>query len=258
MSKKTLTELANHYGTDKGTVGPSVKWGALNYTDIYQAYLENHRSRTVTLLEIGLGVTGDKWDARIVHGRNTGGASLKMWHDYFPHAKLYGIDLNPASYLDNERISTFVADQGKVEDLQAVLEATGNLQFDFIIDDGSHRPDHQQITLNFFFKHLKSGGLYFIEDLLANGFGDEARGRHAANTVRNTRSIMKHFQQTETFLEPNLLTDSLYMKDHIAYVNFHAPAPQVSVEGRMRFTRPVKTTIKYPNDAERLCVIRKK
>ena len=110
---RSLTELANHHGTDKGTIGPSRSWGAWNYTDIYEGYFQHHRSVPISILEIGLGVKGDRWAAMIVHGRNAeGGASLKLWHDYFPHAKLYGIDLNPAPYLDNDRTQTFVTDQG--------------------------------------------------------------------------------------------------------------------------------------------------
>ena len=61
---KSLTELANQYGTDKGTVGPVRTWSAHNYTDIYEAYLERYRLSTLTILEIGLGVTGDRWKAR--------------------------------------------------------------------------------------------------------------------------------------------------------------------------------------------------
>jgi hypothetical protein len=108
----SLTEIANHYGTDKGTIGPSPDFPGHNYTDIYEAYLGRFRQSPVTLLEIGLGVVGDRWDAKIVQGRNTGGASLKMWYDYFPNARIYGLDINDCSYLANDRVRTFVADQG--------------------------------------------------------------------------------------------------------------------------------------------------
>ncbi|MGB5705459.1 MAG: hypothetical protein WBM41_01400, partial [Arenicellales bacterium] len=116
---QSLTELANLYATDKGTIGPSTEWGAHNYTDIYEGYLYRYRQSLIHFLEIGLGVTGDQWESHIVHGRNTGGASLRMWYDYFHNAKIFGMDVNPCSYLDNDRIKTFVADQGKIEDLDA-------------------------------------------------------------------------------------------------------------------------------------------
>ena len=81
--RKPLTEIANHFGTDKGTQGPSENWNAHNYTDVYDAYLNTFRDSPINFLEIGLGVTGKNWRADIVHGKNSGGASIKMWHEYF-------------------------------------------------------------------------------------------------------------------------------------------------------------------------------
>lgn len=106
MTLKTLTELANLYGTDKGTIGPNPNWEPHNYTDIYEAYLARYRYSAITILEIGLGVTGLRWETTIVQGRNTGGASVKMWHDYFPNARIYGIDINPCPDLNKDRITT--------------------------------------------------------------------------------------------------------------------------------------------------------
>jgi len=112
MHKTSLTEIANKYATDKGTMGPTEKWPANNYTDIYDSYLNQKRDEPITLLEIGLGVTGDAWESYIVQGRNKGGASINMWYEYFPNARIFGIDVNSAPYLDNDRTSTYVCDQG--------------------------------------------------------------------------------------------------------------------------------------------------
>ena len=143
MTTRSLTEIANKYGSDKGTSGPSKEWGAHNYTDIYDAYLEKIRFFEISLLEIGIGVRGENFDAKIVHGSNySGGASLKMWFDYFPNANILGIDINPASHLDNDRTQTFIVNQGSVEDLQRFIDVTDGIEFDVIIDDGSHRQDH--------------------------------------------------------------------------------------------------------------------
>jgi len=258
MAAKSLTELANLYGSDKGTVGPSPKWGAHNYTDIYEAYIERNRSSVITILEIGLGVVGKRWDALIVHGRNTGGASLKMWYHYFPNATIFGIDVNPCSYLDNDRIKTFVADQSSVHELEAFMKATKGIDFDIIIDDGSHRPDHQQISLSFFFKKLKSGGLYFIEDLARNGLGDGASGRHACDKVKNTRSVLKHFREYGKFLEPNALMGPAYLAENIAYLNFHVPKCSVEIALSASLRHPLRKAIHYEPDTELLCAIRKK
>jgi hypothetical protein len=258
MHGASLTELANQYGSDKGTVGPSLGWGAHNYTDVYEAYLERFRNAEITLLEIGLGVLGKRWNAVIVQGRNTGGASLKMWHDYFPRGRIFGIDINPCPYLDNERMRTFVADQSAIPDLEAFVEATKGVCFDIIVDDGSHHPEHQQISLSFFFKKLKSGGLYFIEDLGRNGLGDNAKGPTASDKVRNTRSVLKHLRKQGTFLEPNALVDPAYLAQNIASVNFHVPKRCARPVFKANIRRLFRLTVQYKPDSESLCAIRKK
>jgi hypothetical protein len=248
VTARTLTDIANSFGTDKGTLGPSARWIGHNYTDIYAAYLECRRDTQMNILEIGLGVLGEHWDSRIVHGRNTGGASLKMWQEYLPHANIFGIDVNACPYLDNERTKTFVADQGNVQQLEAFTNATERVLFDVIIDDGSHRPDHQQVSLGYFFRWLKSGGVYFIEDLSSNGLGDEEAGRHACDKVINTRRILKHFSTERAFPAPNAIGDSAYLAANIHSLAFHSPEVEIS-QGQ---------SIQYKPDSELLCAIRKK
>lgn len=258
MNGKSLTELANQYGSDKGTIGPTAKWSAHNYTDVYEAYLERYRNDPVTMIEIGLGVSGKAWNSFIVRGRNSGGASPKMWHDYFPNARIYGIDVNECAYLDNERVRTFVADQGNTADLERVMQAVGNVEFDFIFDDGSHRPDHQQISLGYFFKKLKPGGLYFIEDLARNGCGDGKSGRSDSPDVLNTRRVLKHFRERGEFPQPHAIGDPDYLRDTIAAVNFHVPRMWVTATFKPRLRRPLGRLNRFLPDSETLCAIRKK
>jgi hypothetical protein len=40
-----------------------------------------------------------------------------------------------------------------------------NIYFDFIVEDGSHQPDHMMITLFNSCDLLQSGGYYFMEDI---------------------------------------------------------------------------------------------
>jgi hypothetical protein len=240
LEKLSLTDIANLEGTDKGTVGPSPKWPAHNYTDVYGAYLSPMRWDEINLLEIGLGVPGDSWDARIAHGRNEGGGgSLRTWYGYFPKARIYGADINAAPHLDNDRISTHLMDQGDPEAIAAFLESIGDVEFDVIVDDGSHMPDHQQVSLGCLFPRLKSGGLYIIEDLLTNGIGDGGRSRRSASTEAvNTRRVLKHFRRNGEFEMPHKIVDPAYVAEHIASLTFHVPR------------RPAPNT-------EAVCVIRK-
>jgi len=164
--KPSLTTIANYHACDKGTLHGygRLPYRGHGYTHSYQKLFEGMRDKEISILEIGIGVEGPGALGTTVFGRNSGGASLKTWHEYFDRAKIYGIDLNPATFLDNDRIRTLVADQGDRDALQAAAQAIGG-DLDLVIDDGSHASRHQQPTLALFFRHLSPGGLYLVEDL---------------------------------------------------------------------------------------------
>ena len=248
----SLTALANHFGTDKGTVGPSAAWGAHNYTDIYEAYFGPLRDAPINLLEIGLGI-----ETNIAHGRNaTGGASIRMWESYFPNARIYGADLRPATFLDNARVQTFVIDQGSVADWTAWLEANPDLRFDIIIDDGSHLAAHQQITFSMLFPRVKPGGYYVIEDLNAKGAERDAR-----LPAVSTRYLLKHDIRRD-LPQPHAIQDRRVLDD-IATVTFHVPKIKVSpVRQAHKLLRGLPGRPAHPYrfkpDSEKLCMIRKR
>ena len=217
--------------------------GGHNFVDIYEAYISNLRNQPITLLEIGLGATG---------------ASMKMWHDYFPSARLFGIDLNSHSNLDNDRITTFIADQGDKQQLSSFIESVRDIEFDIIIDDGSHKPVDQQQSFSIFFPKLKKGGLYFIEDLLPNGLGDNWEGAMSSDRVINTRSLFRKFSKTSSFEIPNALGDTSCLKNEIDSVSFHAP--RVSFSFIFSFNSPyfIKKRIRFIPESENLLAVRKK
>ncbi len=141
---KELTILANKYRSDKG----SVEGSCHEFTEIYDDYLFEQRESVKNILEIGV----------------NDGSSLKMWYEYFPNAAIYGLDIDNKTQYNDDRISCGILDQSKEEQLKAFTE-TFNVEFDFIIDDGSHHMRDQQITLGYLFKLLKPGGIYVVEDL---------------------------------------------------------------------------------------------
>jgi demethylmacrocin O-methyltransferase len=137
----SLDLLARKHGTGKGP-------DAHGYTAAYHAFLDPLREREVRLLEIGIGT----------------GASLRMWEEYLPNARLYAIDEDPAAIAHaSERTRVFIGDQTDPAFLAQVAGVTGEL--DVVIDDGSHHPDHQRVSLEALFPHVRDGGLYAIEDL---------------------------------------------------------------------------------------------
>jgi glycosyltransferase involved in cell wall biosynthesis len=144
-----LTQLANTYASDKGTIAPSEGHHGprLHFTPVYSQYMESMRNQELVILEIGVG----------------SGPSLRMWYDYFPNAKIHAIDVVPQSQHNNDRVTTHVCDQSNRDQLKQVMETVG--QVDLIIDDGSHVVSHQQISLGTLFPYLKPKGQYWIEDL---------------------------------------------------------------------------------------------
>lgn len=259
-----LSEIADRYSCDKGTRGPSSRWGANNYADIYQAYLHTRREEPLSLLEIGLGVTGPNWDAKIVHGGNSGGASMKMWSEYLPQAKITGIDINPAHYLDTDRVKTYVVDQGCRKSLGNFLASHPDPSFDVIIDDGSHRADHQQVSLETLWPNLKPGGLYIIEDLNDRGFGGRAGGRFWTPGTISTRDFFKRYAKSGEIAEPNAFSSTEFLST-VDDILFHSPRPRqrpydVMIEiVRTALGRAATGLLRleWVPDSERIVVLRK-
>jgi len=265
MKFPQLADIADRYSCDKGLRGPSSRWSATNYVDVYQAYLHGIRERPISLLEIGLGVTGPNWDAKIVHGDNPGGASMKMWSDYLPKAKITGIDINPATFLDTDRVTTYVVDQGSRESLSQFLGKHPDPSFDVIIDDGSHRADHQQVSLEMLFPHLKPGGLYIIEDLSDFGHGGQTRGRFATPDTISTREFFKRFARSGEIAGPNAFesTDFLNSVDDVL---LHRPMPMLRprdvakelIRTALGKWRRGVGRLEWAPDTERVVVLRKR
>lgn len=147
-----LDLLARKYGTDKRTndADQNIYHG---YTDIYYKLFKDIRYEKLNILEIGV----------------ENGFSHKMWENFFPNSMIYGIDtftsVNCKTKIEDiecDRIKILKASQDNEDAINAYFK---NMQFDIIIDDGSHGSWHQQKSFKILFPRLKNGGYYFIEDL---------------------------------------------------------------------------------------------
>lgn len=220
-----LAQLAFRYGTDKGRDPVSCTHDGHNYTDVYEGFLSGLRSSCTRILEVGIGVVGPHKRVDIAVGKNAeGGASLKMWADYFPNAEIIGVDINSAEHLDSDRIKTIQADQGRREDLQDLERQLGPQSCDVIIDDGSHIAHHQQLTFGYLFRCLRPEGLYFIEDLLDKGH----------SSIRSTRDVFRQFSETGRFESENarVIPKLAELEAEIGAVSFHMPEVQQSYHFR--------------------------
>jgi hypothetical protein len=155
-----LNQLASIYPSDKSKV-----YGH-DYIPGYEELFKFSKDSVKNVLEIGIGCLNHE-AAMMQRCKYRSGNSLRMWRDYFPHAKIFAIDIFPQGMIyDEERIITLVADQSNEKDLLRVVKTIGSA-IDIIIDDGSHNADHQRISFEILEKYLIPGGVYVIEDIQA-------------------------------------------------------------------------------------------
>lgn len=128
----TLLDLAIKHGTDKAEHG---------YIPFYEAHLPKN---PVRILEIGC----------------LKGASLRMWREYFPNTEIHCLDLF-REHKPPEDIEGVIYWEGSQTD-QYILEQLRRIDFDVIIDDGSHNSIDQLVS---FWSLIGATKLYVCEDL---------------------------------------------------------------------------------------------
>jgi cephalosporin hydroxylase len=197
----SLTSIAEKSGTDKLAQG---------FIDIYQQYFSTLQDSAQHVLEIGI------WQ----------GASHLMWQEYFSNASIYGIDFLKApsaikslSVIKERGINVEIGDQSKRGDLQTALQGFNNPQFDIIIDDGGHTMEQQQVTLGYLFPHLKSGGLFIVEDLHTSYLPNFGFSKKENN---GSCQILENFILTGSISSPYMTEEeTLYLEDKILQCKIH-------------------------------------
>ena len=93
-----LAALAIKHGTDKGAPH--------NYSRHYETQFARFRDREITMLEIGVGGYADP---------ASGGASLRMWAEYFPRARVFALDIHDKRAHATDRIRIYQGSQDDAE-----------------------------------------------------------------------------------------------------------------------------------------------
>lgn len=166
--RTSLNQLAGRFGCDK--------WGVVHwYTPHYEHHFAPFADEEVRLLEIGIG----GW-----HDLTSGGASLRMWQQYFRRGMIYGLDVHEKR-IDVPRVRTIKGDQSDRDFLRRMAEEHG--PFDIIVDDGSHFNAHVLASFEALFPYVKDGGIYAVEDLQTAYW--PSWGGSAENTAAPSTSI---------------------------------------------------------------------
>lgn len=152
---ENLTVLADRYGSDKGSTKH-------RYTELYHLLFHAMRGRAITFLEMGLLIGGPELGGDA--DRKTADLpSVRMWLEYFPKAKIFGLDVSDFSWFKDKRFRFFRCDMEQRENIAVACQKMP--KFDVILDDASHASHHQQFGFLELFGQLKSNGIYIIEDL---------------------------------------------------------------------------------------------
>jgi cephalosporin hydroxylase len=161
-SKQQFYDVYNShtgFASDKWTHYPFI------YDMLFSQILE--RGNPITLLEIGV----------------QNGGSLEIWKKYLPAgSEIHGLDIN-------EKCKTLQFSKnihfhlGNAADKKIIESEFKDIQFDVIIDDGSHISKEVIATFINLFGFLKEGGLYLIEDLEHSYYIKSGGGFREKNTA---------------------------------------------------------------------------
>jgi len=199
--RESLVDMCSRYPTDKCPF-------AHGFVEIYDRIFASERDSMKRFFEIGI----------------LNGVSHLMWREYFPNAKIFGIDVKDYSAQSKgSGIETFVADQSNREDLKAFIDKYGG-DFDVILDDGGHAMDHQQVSLGYLFPYVKSGGIFIIEDIhtsLPEMYPDPFF--KVSEDERNTTLLMiEYFIRTGAILSQYMSDEEMrYLEANIESIELH-------------------------------------
>lgn len=184
-----LNELAKKYRSDKKIPdGIKCQNGLMGhgYTVHYEKLLKNRNIKN--LLEIGISF----------------GGSIKMWDEFF-NGKCFitATDVNEKRFkkedLLKSNIRIEIGNQNDVNFLSKICD----INYDVIIDDGTHKSEDQITSFNKLFKNLNSRGLYFIQ---------------ALHVARKTEHVFESFGTNDPFYK--LYLDESIIED-IEKVDFY-------------------------------------
>ena len=153
FSGKSLEDIFVYYGTDKANFWKEKKSQGHGYTEYYEKNFIKIRNKNINILEIG----------------SYSGASAASFVKYFPNSNVYCLDINISNFkFSSKKINVFGMDVSNSKMISKFYNKIGISSkekfFDIIIDDGSHKLSDILFSINNFYKNLKKGGFYIIED----------------------------------------------------------------------------------------------
>ena len=134
---------ANGFNTDKAS--------RHNYSLYYDISMQPYFSQDISLMEVGV----------------RKGGSLKLWRElYSDDSKIWGIDIAEfvPQFPRDANIKVLVGSSTDKTDRALLAKTLNGIKFDIVVDDGDHNDWSQYLTFSLLGSHLKSTGVYIIED----------------------------------------------------------------------------------------------
>jgi hypothetical protein len=176
-----------------------------HYWRFYEQFLEPHRQRIHSVLEIGV----------------QNGGSLRTWEEYFPNARVVGVDTDAGCAVHSAgRVEVLIGDQENAAWLRAAVIPHG--PFDLIVDDGGHTMRQQITSLRTLWgPGLARGGWYVIEDLHTSYWDQFGGGLRRAGATMEflkalTDQVNVHFHQEPDSEFPGVL--GLHFYDSLCFL----------------------------------------
>tara|TARA_Y200000002_G_scaffold344601_1_gene317910 strand:+ start:679 stop:1422 length:744 start_codon:yes stop_codon:yes gene_type:complete len=153
LNSDSLDYLLHHYGSDKANIFKKNQNKGHGYSFFYEKKLGKFKSKNINILELG----------------SYSGASAAAFAKYFPGSNLFCFDINISNFIyKSKQIHVHGADITNEKKIKQTLKDIslryGVNEFDIIIDDASHNLSDILVGLKIFFKFVKKGGFYIIED----------------------------------------------------------------------------------------------
>jgi len=154
------------------------------YDQIFARYLD--AERPLRILEIGV----------------QNGGSLEIWKKYLPPgSEIHGLDINPKC-LELEFNAGIHFHLGSATDDALMNRLFAGMDFDVILDDGSHFCNDVISTFLNLFGKIRPGGTYIVEDLHTSYWEDFGGG------LRNRDSSIEFFKQFIDTLHADYLAEN--------------------------------------------------
>lgn len=139
-----MLKLIDNDKTDKNTTH--------SYIELYELLLQNKRLAAKNILEIGV----------------QRGGSIKLWHDYFINATIYGLDIIPIKDTWEEIQNNSRIKLGRFDAYNETFfnkNFLGKIKFDMLLDDGPHTLESMTQFIKLYSQVMKDDGILIIEDV---------------------------------------------------------------------------------------------